>query len=188
MAEEPDYYTFSFPVTVHPIQSPTRAATAYEQGDTTSKNALLFVGGLSDGPHVTWYLWTLAKKLAERRDLDYSIFEFRMRSSFAGFGASSLEKDVEDISAMVKHLRKIGRQKIILMGHSTGAQVTRIDGKLFDSRDNSNKRRIVWSIPSTTSMETNRSMASSYKRLSPTVRISTRHSQIGDRALHMQRA
>jgi len=122
MSEEPDYYTFSFPVTVHPIQSPTRAATAYEQGETTSKNAIIFVGGLSDGPHMTWYVWTLAKKLADRRDLDYSLFEFRMRSSFGGFGTSSLKNDVEDISAMVKHLRKIGREKIILMGHSTGAQ------------------------------------------------------------------
>lgn len=113
----------TFSVTVHPYKSPTRASCAYEQGDTLSLNALVFIGGLTDGPHTVSYIRTLAKALEERRDLSYSVFEIRMRSSFQGFGTSSLLNDVEDISSLVKYLRSIGRKKIILMGHSTGTQV-----------------------------------------------------------------
>lgn len=113
----------AFQVTVHPYKSPTRGSCAYEQGDASSKNALVFIGGLTDGPHTTSFIRVLAKALEERRDLDYSIFEIRMRSSFQGFGTSSLMNDVEDISSLVKYLRSIGREHIVLMGHSTGTQV-----------------------------------------------------------------
>lgn len=51
------------------------------------------------------------------------MFEFRLTSSFNGFGFARLADDVADISALVKYLRSIGRQKIVLMGHSTGCQV-----------------------------------------------------------------
>lgn len=114
----------TFQVTVHPYEnSHTNGSCAYEQGDASSKNVLLFIGGLTDGPHTTGYIRIVAKALESRRDLNYSVFETRMRSSFQGFGTSSLANDVHDLSCLVKYLRSIGREKIVLMGHSTGTQV-----------------------------------------------------------------
>jgi hypothetical protein len=43
-----------------------------------------------------------------------------MRSSYTGFGFSSLANDVEDIAALVNHLHKLGKEKTVLLGSSTG--------------------------------------------------------------------
>ena len=43
-----------------------------------------------------------------------------MRSSYTGFGYSSLANDVEDIAALVKYLQAQGKEKIVLLGSSTG--------------------------------------------------------------------
>lgn len=112
-----------YQVTVHPYKSRTRGSCAYEQGDAASRNAMIYIGGLTDGPHTTEYIRLVGQALDKRRDLDYSLFEIRMRSSYQGFGTSSLKQDVEDISSLVKYLRSIGREKVVLMGHSTGTQV-----------------------------------------------------------------
>ena len=112
-----------FPVTVHPYRSRTRGSCAYELGGGSHQNAIIFIGGLKDGPHTTPYIRVVAKHLETRPDLDYSIFEIRMRSSFLGFGTSCLTNDVQDISSLVSYLRKLGKQKIVLFGHSTGTQV-----------------------------------------------------------------
>ncbi|KAL6871921.1 hypothetical protein J3F83DRAFT_733115 [Trichoderma novae-zelandiae] len=111
-----------FPLLAHPYPSPTRGSCAYEMGNTASKNALIFIGGLKDGPHTTGYIRTVARELEKLPELSYSVFEIRMRSSFDGFGTSSLADDVHDISALVKYLRSIGREKVVLFGHSTGCQ------------------------------------------------------------------
>ena len=112
-----------FPVTVHPFPSPTKGNCAYELGNTAAKNAVVFIGGLTDGPHTVPYIRTVAKHLEDSNSLDYSVFEIRMRSSFLGFGTSSLARDVEDISALIKYLRGRGKERIVLFGHSTGCQV-----------------------------------------------------------------
>lgn len=113
-----------FTVTVHPYASRSRKNCAYELGNTSAQNTLIFLGGLADGPHSTPYVWAIAKYLEEKRpELDYSVFEIRMRSSYSGYGTASLATDVQDISALVKHLRQKGKKKIVLMGHSTGCQV-----------------------------------------------------------------
>jgi triacylglycerol esterase/lipase EstA (alpha/beta hydrolase family) len=112
-----------FQVTVHPYNSPTRQSCAYESGDPAARNALIFVGGLGDGPQTVDYIRSVSDRLAQQKDLGYSVFEIRMRSSFSGFGTSSLKEDVEDISSLVRYLRDLGREKIVLLGHSTGCQV-----------------------------------------------------------------
>ncbi|ODA81222.1 hypothetical protein RJ55_04186 [Drechmeria coniospora] len=93
-------------------------------GEPSSRNALIFIGGLGDGPHTTPYIRTVARHLQSEasKALCYSVFEIRLRSSFIGFGTRSLKEDVEDISAFVKYLRGIGKEKIVLFGHSTGCQ------------------------------------------------------------------
>ncbi|KHO00669.1 Esterase/lipase superfamily protein [Metarhizium album ARSEF 1941] len=113
----------SFSVIVHPHPSPNRGACAYELGHPNSKNALVFIGGLGDGPHTVPYIRTVAKHLETTgKDVDFSVFELRLRSSFIGFGTSSLSNDVDDIAALVKYLRGLGKEKIVLFGHSTGCQ------------------------------------------------------------------
>lgn len=113
-----------FVVTVHPYKSPTRGACAYELGTNTTKNAIIFIGGLGDGPHTVPYIRTVARHLETAgKELAYSVFELRLRSSFIGFGTSSLKEDVDDIAALVKYLRGMGKEKIVLFGHSTGCQV-----------------------------------------------------------------
>lgn len=115
--------TTPFPVTVHPYPSKVKHACAYELGSSQARNALIFVGGLGDGPHTVPYIRAVAAKIAADTGLSYSVFEIRLRSSFCGFGWNNLAKDVQDISSLVKYLRGIGKEKVVLMGHSTGSQV-----------------------------------------------------------------
>ncbi|KAK6210131.1 hypothetical protein QIS74_11715 [Colletotrichum tabaci] len=110
-----------FSCAVHLYESPTSHASAYEIGPSAASNAILFIGGLGDGPHTVLYTQSLAKHLKSTGQ-GWSVFEIRMRSSFSGYGYSSLKNDVEDISALVRYLRGIGKKKIVLMGHSTGCQ------------------------------------------------------------------
>ncbi|KAI3337099.1 dolichol-phosphate mannosyltransferase [Xylariaceae sp. AK1471] len=112
----------TFTTTVHPFPSPTSHACAYESGCQSARNALVFIGGLGDGPHTVPYPRAIAKRLVEEPSLSYSVFEFRLKSSFSGFGFARLVDDVADISALVKYLRRIGKEQVVLMGHSTGSQ------------------------------------------------------------------
>ncbi|KAH4103949.1 hypothetical protein HBH70_097230 [Parastagonospora nodorum] len=109
-------------VTVHPFTSPTPSACAYERGNTSSRNALVYIDGLTGGPHRAQHLNPLIEALQADPELSYSFWEFRMRSSYTGFGFSSLANDVEDISALVTHLRELGKENIVLLGSSTGCQ------------------------------------------------------------------
>ena len=43
-----------------------------------------------------------------------------MRSSYSGFGHSSLANDVEDMAALVKYLRGVGKERVVFIGASTG--------------------------------------------------------------------
>lgn len=108
-----------YQVTVHPFTAPTGSLSAYERGPSSSQNALIFIGGLTSGPQTT-DLDFLANMLEQNPSLGYSLWEFRMRSSFSGFGFSSLSNDADDASALVTYLRHLGKKKIVLMGASTG--------------------------------------------------------------------
>ncbi|KAI1769057.1 DUF1749-domain-containing protein [Hypoxylon sp. FL1150] len=112
----------TFTTTVHPFESPTPHACAYEMGLANAANALVFIGGLGDGPHTVPYPRTIAKRLEAEPELSFSVFEVRLLSSFSGFGSVRLANDVADVSALVKYLRSIGKKRVVLMGHSTGSQ------------------------------------------------------------------
>ena len=120
----------TFPVTVHlypSITQPDRDSQAYEYVTSTqkNKNALVFIGGLGDGPHGIPYVRTLASRLSSK---GWSVFEPRLTSAYSGFGHASLKEDVAEIAAFVEYLRsketEVGREggKVVLMGHSTGCQ------------------------------------------------------------------
>ncbi|KAK0738232.1 hypothetical protein B0T18DRAFT_333945 [Schizothecium vesticola] len=122
-----------FPVLIHPYPSssspPDRPFLAYEHlppnplpPSGKRKNILLFLPGLGEGPLDIPYTRTLAPYLAE---INYSLFETRLSSSYSAFGYSSLAQDAEEIAALVRHLRAEVVEnggKVVLMGHSTGCQ------------------------------------------------------------------
>lgn len=118
-----------FTVRVHPFTSPTPHSCAYEYGTRHSDNALIYIGGLTGGPQTTDLVRNVNQDLemmTERDAVKYSVFEFRMRSSYTGFGYSSLKNDVEDLAALVAYLKGAGVwKKIVLMGSSTGMPSSR---------------------------------------------------------------
>ncbi|OAG07604.1 DUF1749-domain-containing protein [Paraphaeosphaeria sporulosa] len=109
----------SFPAVVHRVPSETPNLLAYERAIQTQKNALVFIGGLTEGPHTNRALDAIVCKL---KGSTFSVWELRMRSSYTGFGYSSLSNDVQDISALVAYLRTLGKERIVLCGASTGCQ------------------------------------------------------------------
>ncbi|KAL2024432.1 hypothetical protein VTK56DRAFT_8243 [Thermocarpiscus australiensis] len=84
------------------------------------ENALVFIGGLGDGPHTVPYVRKLAARLASLR---YAVFEARLSSAFTGYGYGSLAQDVREMADLVRYLRReLGKKSVVLMGHSTGCQ------------------------------------------------------------------
>jgi predicted alpha/beta-fold hydrolase len=67
----------------------------------------------------TPYIHSLSDEL---RNIDWSLCQLHMRSSYTGFGTGSLKRDFEDISAAIAYLLANGKYRITLMGHSTGSQ------------------------------------------------------------------
>ncbi|KAK8091326.1 hypothetical protein PG994_000831 [Apiospora phragmitis] len=114
----------TFSTTVHRFESPTPHNTAFETGSANAKNALVFIGGLGDGPFTVYYPRAISAALSDQQnqDLSCSLFEFRLGSSYTQFGFKRLADDVADIAALIRYLRSIGKRKIVLMGHSTGTQ------------------------------------------------------------------
>lgn len=85
----------------------------------TSTNAVLFIGGLTDGLLTVPYLPALSKQLPDGWNLYNIIFS----SSYAGWATGSLDRDIDEISKCVTYLRdKLGKKKIVLFGNSTGCQ------------------------------------------------------------------
>ncbi|EUC46257.1 hypothetical protein COCMIDRAFT_93280 [Bipolaris oryzae ATCC 44560] len=116
-----------YTVRVHPFTSPTPHSCAYEYGARNSPSALVYIGGLTDGPHTSELVLKIdntLENLAETEAVSYSVFEFRMRSSYTGFGYSSLKNDIEDLAALVAYLKgeSVRKEKVVVMGSSTGCQ------------------------------------------------------------------
>ncbi len=57
------------------------------------------------------------------RDVGYTFYQPLLRSSYSGYGYSSIETDVEDLASFLDHIRdEYGVSRVTLMGHSTGCQ------------------------------------------------------------------
>lgn len=93
-------------------------------------NALVFIGGLGDGPHTIPYVRHLAAHLAQQQQTttgglgsSYSVFEARLSSAHSAFGYASLAQDARELAHLVRYLRRgLGKRRVVLMGHSTGCQ------------------------------------------------------------------
>ncbi|OUM59187.1 hypothetical protein PIROE2DRAFT_47294 [Piromyces sp. E2] len=88
-------------------------------------NKFIFIGGLTDGLMALPYLDNLSKTLIQH---NYSLIQPILSSSYLGYGKVNLENDVKELDDVIFITkRKIIKEKsesnkIILMGHSTGAQ------------------------------------------------------------------
>ncbi|KAL2201226.1 hypothetical protein P885DRAFT_56640 [Corynascus similis CBS 632.67] len=123
--------------------SPSSSSSLPSPAAPTRRNALVFMGGLGDGPHTIPYVRRLAEHLAtvasatskeEGEQSSYTVFEARLSSAFTGFGHGSLAQDARELADLVRYLRTpatasggggggVGKEgKVVLMGHSTGCQ------------------------------------------------------------------
>lgn len=69
----------------------------------------------------TPYIHKLSSELC---NIDWSLCQLHMRSSYMGFGTGGMRRDFDDISAAITYLLSAGKRRIVLMGHSTGSQNT----------------------------------------------------------------
>ncbi|CCH42899.1 hypothetical protein BN7_2445 [Wickerhamomyces ciferrii] len=94
---------------------------AFEFNSTTpnpTDNAIIFIGGLGDGLLTVPYL----SKLNESLPTNWSLFQILISSSYQGWGTGSLDRDIKEIKQFVDYLHGLGKQKVVLFGHSTGTQ------------------------------------------------------------------
>lgn len=84
-----------------------------------SPHCLVFIGGLTDSLGTVPFLNRIAQGIAP---YGFSVVQLQLSSALGGFGVCSLEGDAEEIALAVMFLRSKGKDKIILMGHSTGSQ------------------------------------------------------------------
>jgi pimeloyl-ACP methyl ester carboxylesterase len=93
--------------------------TAFEFEARESKNAIVFIGGLGNQYLGVPYL----SELNESVGPDWRLFQVAISSSGEGWGTGSLDRDVEEISKLVKYLKQsLKISKVVLFGHSTGCQ------------------------------------------------------------------
>ncbi|EOR03513.1 hypothetical protein E3P92_03887 [Wallemia ichthyophaga] len=88
-------------------------------GDKASAQVVVFVAGLTNTLLSVPYVAPLSEAL-EREG--WGLCQLLTSSSGYGFAHGSLDRDVREISSALGELRKLGKQKIVLMGHSTGSQ------------------------------------------------------------------
>ena len=82
-------------------------------------NAFVLVAGLGDGFLSLNYSAALSEHL---RAANYDLVLVSLSSSWGQFGFRSLASDTYDLGKLVVFLRTLDFSKIVLMGHSTGAQ------------------------------------------------------------------
>lgn len=94
--------------------------SSFEGSRRVCRHALIFVPGLTDGFMSLNYTTYLSRQLQQ---LDFSLVQVNLSSSFNQFGFSSLQQDCKEIGKLVAALKsRYGFKYLLFMGHSTGAQ------------------------------------------------------------------
>lgn len=87
---------------------------------TPSRNKCILIGGLSDGLIPVPYTSDLEQ---ECHSLGWSLVQPILSSSYLGFGNGSLERDTEEIGALLNYLVCYhDADNFAFVGHSTGCQ------------------------------------------------------------------
>lgn len=87
------------------------------------RNAVVLIAGVTDGFLSMNCTPFLAESLL---NLDYSLVQVNLSSSFLQFGFGSLKTDSEELTELVRAIKKTYQfKKIIFMGHSTGKLLRR---------------------------------------------------------------
>ncbi|KAJ3292159.1 hypothetical protein HK104_005533 [Borealophlyctis nickersoniae] len=94
------------------------------QYNNNLKNTAILIPGQGEGPNSLPYTPLLTQTLAA---LGFSLLQYTSASSYAQYGTSSLNADTRSLDAVISHLQQnteggADGRKIILIGHSTGAQ------------------------------------------------------------------
>eukprot|EP00299_Pterocystis_sp_00344_P007893 c2767_g1_i1.p1 GENE.c2767_g1_i1~~c2767_g1_i1.p1 ORF type:complete len:298 (-),score=73.89 c2767_g1_i1:28-921(-) len=85
-----------------------------------SQKALIMIGGLTDGLLATQYASTITTKANAQ---GWDAFQILIRSSYTGYGISSLARDSQDIDLLIAALKKQTPSiRVVVIGHSTGCQ------------------------------------------------------------------
>lgn len=75
-------------------------------------------GGLGDGLGTLGYLYGLSEAFGKE---GWTLVHTLLSTSYSQFGIGTLEEDAREIGQIVDYLRnERGKQKIVLLGHSTG--------------------------------------------------------------------
>ncbi|ORY26999.1 hypothetical protein BCR39DRAFT_578327 [Naematelia encephala] len=97
----------------------SRTYPYFTSGDLQSHQAVVFIGGLYCGFLDPAYLIKLSEALGH---IGWKLVQMHWSGAYDGFGTGSLDRDRQEMSDLVTHLRANGLEKIIIMGHSTGSQ------------------------------------------------------------------
>lgn len=110
----------AFPGTAHKY---SKRRIAFEHASPNPSedvpNTILWVGGLTDGLLTVPYPSEIAKALPS----DWVLAEVLIKSSYIGWGTSSLSRDARELGDCVAYFKNLRPgKKIVVMGHSTGCQ------------------------------------------------------------------
>ncbi|KAI3406039.2 hypothetical protein KGF56_001258 [Candida oxycetoniae] len=86
-------------------------------------NIVLFVGGLGNGLLNVPYLPRLAEVISDGGE--WNLIQVLLGSAYNGWGVSSLQRDSRQIQKAIEYFKSEAggkKQKIVIMGHSTGCQ------------------------------------------------------------------
>ncbi|MCJ1391311.1 hypothetical protein MMC18_004174 [Xylographa bjoerkii] len=95
------------------------ASNATESSSPAGVHTLLFVAGLSDGLYTVPFTTSLARSLPS----NWRFVQPLLSSSYAGWGTSTLDKDVQELVQCINYILTLRpKGKIVMIGHSTGCQ------------------------------------------------------------------
>lgn len=95
---------------------------AFEFEPLAYKKVVIMIGGMTDGLLTVPFVDRMGPVLNKS---GYGLIQIQLTSSFRGYGTTTLDNDIDEIENLVKYLKSQeggSRDKIILMGHSTGSQ------------------------------------------------------------------
>ncbi|KAL8697033.1 MAG: hypothetical protein Q9201_007347 [Fulgogasparrea decipioides] len=99
--------------------NPRLVAFEHTPSRPSPPNTLVFIPGLNEGFLTTPYIRDLAAALPP----SYSFVEVLLSSSYSGWGHSSLNQDVAELSECISYFQSLRPNgKTVLMGNSTGCQ------------------------------------------------------------------